>query len=67
MRTPDLSRATWKKSSLSSQNGQCALVAQVDDIVAMRDSKLGDGSPTLIFTTAEWAAFLDGAKAGEFD
>ena len=38
-----------------------------DGIVAVRDSKLGDASPILRFTRAEVAAWLAGAKAGEFD
>jgi hypothetical protein len=32
----------------------------------MRDSK-DPNSPVLTFTHQEWAAFLDGAKRGEFD
>ena len=67
MTTPDRSDAHWTKSSRSSGTGQCVLVAKADGVVAMRDSKLGDASPTLIFTAAEWAAFLGGVKAGEFD
>lgn len=34
--------------------------------VLMRDSKNRAG-PVLMFTPAEWAAFLDEAKSGEFD
>ncbi|MER6950109.1 DUF397 domain-containing protein [Nonomuraea sp. NPDC000554] len=37
-----------------------------DRLVAVRDSKDPDG-PKLFFTPAEWNAFLDGAKADEFD
>jgi hypothetical protein len=66
MITPDLSRARWKKSSRSSGNGQCVEMADLGDAVAVRDSKDPHG-PALIFTPSEWAAFLDGAKAGEFD
>jgi hypothetical protein len=32
----------------------------------VRDSKHPDG-PVLTFTAAEWAAWLDGARKGEFD
>jgi len=64
--TPDLSRARWKKSSRSSGNGQCVEMADVDGAVAVRDSKDPTGS-VLIFTPAEWAAFVAGAKDGEFD
>lgn len=66
MSTPDLSRARWKKSSRSSANGQCVEMADLGDAVAVRDSKDPRG-PVLIFTPSEWAAFLDGTKAGEFD
>ncbi len=66
MDTPDLSRARWKKSSRSSGNGQCVEMADVDGAVAVRDSKDPTGS-VLIFTPAEWAAFVAGAKDGEFD
>jgi len=41
-------------------------VAFVGDAIAVRDSKHPDG-PTLIFTQAEWDAFVGGAKDGEFD
>jgi hypothetical protein len=38
-----------------------------DGIVGVRDDKLSDDSPILRFTKTEMAAFLLGAKAGEFD
>jgi hypothetical protein len=41
-------------------------VAFVEDRVAVRDSKDPDG-PVLMFESHEWAAFLHGARAGEFD
>lgn len=55
----------WRKASASSQ-GECVEVAQQDDAVLVRDSKDRDG-PVLTFTPAEWAAFLDGARKGEFE
>jgi Domain of unknown function (DUF397) len=33
----------------------------------VRDGKLRETSPVLMFTSAEWRAFLAGVKAGEFD
>jgi hypothetical protein len=36
-----------------------------DGSVAMRNSKFPNG-PALVFTSSEFAAFLDGAGSGEF-
>ena len=66
MATVDLTRAAWHKSSRSSGNGNCVEVAVVDDAVAVRDTKDRSG-PVLVFTAAEWSAFVSGAKDGEFD
>jgi len=63
----DLSAATWRKASFSNtQGGNCVEVADLEGGMAVRDSKDPEG-PTLVFTLAEWAAFLAGAKHGEFD
>jgi hypothetical protein len=57
----------WPKSSFSYSNGECVEVAVLGDgTVGLRHSKDPDG-PVLRFTVAEVAAFLEGAKAGEFD
>jgi hypothetical protein len=59
---------TWIKSSYSGPTGgNCAEVAFLaDGAVAMRNSREPDG-PALVFTAAEWSAFLAGARDGEFD
>ncbi|OHV64173.1 DUF397 domain-containing protein [Pseudofrankia sp. BMG5.36] len=63
----DLSQATWRKSSHSSGDSQCVEVTPLPDGGrAVRDSKDPDGA-VLRFTAAEWAAFLAGARDGEFD
>ncbi|GAA0915365.1 DUF397 domain-containing protein [Nonomuraea longicatena] len=64
----DLSHAVWRKSSMSNgQGGACVEVARnLPDIIAVRDSK-NPGGPALVFTHAEWAAFLDGVSHREFD
>ncbi|MCK9923335.1 DUF397 domain-containing protein [Frankia sp. AgPm24] len=67
MNTYDLSGAKWRKSSYSNAKGECVEVAFLDDdAVAVRDSKDSRGGPALIFTKAEWSAFLRGAADGEF-
>jgi hypothetical protein len=57
----------WIKSSHSGPTGgNCVEVAFLaDGDVAMRNSRHPDG-PELVFTRAEWAAFIGGARDGEF-
>ncbi|HET6952303.1 MAG TPA: DUF397 domain-containing protein [Acidimicrobiales bacterium] len=58
---------TWHKSTLSGDQGNCVEVARLGDgTTAVRDSKHPDGA-VLTFTSAEWVAFIEGAKRGEFD
>jgi hypothetical protein len=61
------SDATWMKSSYSGPTGgNCVEVAFLAaGEVAVRNSRHPDG-PALIFTKAEWEAFLGGARDGEF-
>ncbi|GGJ88596.1 DUF397 domain-containing protein [Pilimelia anulata] len=63
----DLTEARWFKSARSGPNcDNCVEVAFVGGAIAVRDSKNTDG-PALLFTPAEWDAFVGGAKDGEFD
>ena len=56
----------WVKSSYSGNNSNCVEVAALpDDARALRDSKNPDG-PALVFTSAEFRAFMTGVIAGEF-
>lgn len=62
-----LSGLSWRKSRRSGALGNCVEVAALaDGEVAVRHSQRPDG-PVLVYTRAEMAAFLSGAKDGEFD
>lgn len=58
----------WKKGSRSNGSGgnNCVEVMIEDGQVKVRDSKDKSG-PVLTYTRAEWSAFIDGVKDGEFD
>lgn len=57
----------WQKSSLSDNSGDlCIRLMKIDGGIALGDSKRPD-LPPLRYTPAELAAFLQAAKAGEFD
>jgi hypothetical protein len=59
--------ARWVKSRHSNAEGNCVEVASLGDgDVALRNSRDPDG-PALVYTPAEVAAFVAGAKDGEFD
>ncbi len=58
---------TWRKSTFSSSNGGCVEIARHGDWTYMRDTKAGGAGPVLGFNPAEWAAFREGVRAGEFD
>ena len=56
----------WLKAQSSTHNGACVEIASAAGKIAIRDSKDPDGS-ILVYTPAEFKAFLDGARNGEFD
>ncbi len=56
----------WIKARASGGNGNCVEMRTSHGQVEVRDSKDKQG-PTLTFNRAEFAAWLAGAKAGEFD
>ncbi|MFD7131170.1 DUF397 domain-containing protein [Streptomyces sp. NPDC059894] len=57
----------WIKSSHSNAEGNCVELAVLEGGgVAVRNSRDPEG-PALVYTPAEVAAFVAGAKGGEFD
>jgi hypothetical protein len=65
----ELSGAVWRTSIRSGGGGSSDCVAVADNlpgVVAVRDSKNPDG-PVLVFSRAEWAAFVGAVKDGEID
>jgi hypothetical protein len=79
-RRPQVEELNWTRSPFCEANGcveivtphrcesgACVDVANHTDHVLIRDSKLGDASPVLSFTRAEWDAFTAGVRDGQFD
>jgi len=62
-----LGTVAWRKSRASNPSGDCIEVAALGSgAVAVRNSRDPQG-PALVYTRAEIAAFIAGAKDGEFD
>lgn len=59
----DLSNARWQSGSQGIGDVQ---IAFVEGFIAMRNAGR-PGNPSLVFTPAEWRAFVVNARAGEFD
>jgi hypothetical protein len=67
VRVDQLGPVSWRKSVVSNPNGDCVELALLPaGGVAVRNSRAPDG-PALVYTRAEIAAFVRGAKGGEFD
>lgn len=63
-----LQTLTWIKAKASDSNGSCLETARNPHGGRyVRDSKDRGSGPVLSFTAAEWTAFLDGVRKGEFD
>ena len=63
-----LTGVTWQKSRRSNPSGNCVELAELPGGagIAVRNSRHPDG-PALIYTVDEIAAFVLGARDGDFD
>lgn len=62
-----LQGVSWRKSGYSNPSGNCVEFAELSDGgVAVRNSR-HPGGPALVYTRDEMAAFIHGARSGEFD
>jgi hypothetical protein len=68
MPAAQVTNVTWRKSRRSNPSGNCVELAALPDGqgIAMRNSRDPQG-PALLFTPAEIAAFVLGARDGDFD
>jgi Domain of unknown function (DUF397) len=68
MLATQLPQLTWTKSGRSNPSGNCVELAVLPggEGIAMRNSR-DPGGPVLIYTAAEVAAFIGGARDGDFD
>ena len=68
MRAHDLPALKWQKSRRSNPSGNCVELAVLpgERAIAIRNSRDPDG-PVLIYTVDEIAAFVLGARDGDFD
>lgn len=63
----DPDKVTWRLSTRSGNNGSCVAVAFVkDNVIAVRNSNRPEQG-YVVFSNAEWDAFIWGAKNCEFD
>lgn len=67
MRASALTSVTWVKSRRSNATGNCVEMAALPGgEIALRNSRDPEG-PALVYTRAEFAAFVAGAREGDFD
>ncbi len=66
IRASRLRVTAWRKSRHSNPSGNCVEMAKLAaGSIAVRNSRYPDG-PALVFTPAEWEAFVDGVRDGDF-
>ncbi|MBB5070658.1 DUF397 domain-containing protein [Saccharopolyspora gloriosae] len=62
-----MSGYNWKKSSRSTQGGQCVQTSGARGAALIRDSKLGDRSPILRVSPAVFGRFVQAIRTDRFE
>jgi uncharacterized protein DUF397 len=58
----------WHKAHASSGTGNgCVEVGYAPGYRGVRDTKLGEASPVLVFPGTKWSSFMRSLKAGDLD
>jgi hypothetical protein len=57
----------WIKATASNANGSCVEMRRNGSVVEIRDTKQNGSGPTLAFTPAVFAAWVEGASRGEYN
>ncbi|SFS55701.1 DUF397 domain-containing protein [Saccharopolyspora flava] len=58
----------WRKSTYSSGNPQqCVEVGEAPGLRGVRDSKLGEASPVLVFGCESWSTFMTAVRSGSLN
>jgi hypothetical protein len=63
--SPTLGNLAWRVAR-DCDAGSCVRVAPNEGMIVIGDTKNPDG-PVLSYSRAEWVAFVDGIRAGDFD
>jgi hypothetical protein len=62
------SAQTWQRSTRCDINGSCVEVARLaSGQVGVRDGKIGQASPVLVFDTAAWQGLIAAVTDGHYN